>query len=263
MKWLALMLLAANLGVWFVYSQQPELRVVNEPSPSGASRLILMQELNFTERNSLRIEQPQVEPATPVARVDSASEPDESDPFNLIRQPDELQDTPDQQRLRELQGQCHLIKADEQILPGIAERFDALDIRQWMAREITETPGPMMVYVSPFETAREAAVEVSVLRSEGVDSFIIADGELANGISVGVFGSEANAATRAAQIEAIGYSAETYQYSIEESVSVLNVDAVSADVLGQSFWTQLEADFPSMARQQNSCIEVASQDNFQ
>lgn len=256
MKWFALILVLLNGIYWLYESSLPVERPQNSPSPAGAARLIMMEELNFDELASLRLDREENGGASV-----SPAEVEGDDPYDLIRQPlDGEQIAP---TVSALGGQCYLFDGPEQVLGRMAERFESLDIENVLVDEVTESPGPMMVYVPPFETAREAAVEVSVLRSEGIDSFIIPDGELARGISVGVFGSEVNAATRMAQLEGLGYQAKIYQYSLEEVTTRLVVGAVSAEVLAEEFWIGLAADFPEQTRTQISCIEVASQHNFQ
>ena len=258
MKWLVAAFFITNVGLLLLGIYAKDAQILTTPKPMGAARLILMSELNFDERDALRKDRPEAADS-PSAEAAGAFE----DNFNLLRQPD-LVDEPPLPDTSALDGQCELLAAfDDSQLESIMERLHSVDLDPWVAYQVTQTFGPLMVYVTPFNTSREAAVELTVLRREGIDSFIIADGDLQNGISVGVFSSEQNAMTRLVQLEALGYSADTYQYVVEDSEPVINIPAAQASILADEFWVQLLADFPQVNHSQNSCFEVASQGNFQ
>lgn len=252
MKWLALILVLANLAAFFFFRADQNQDVVSGlPRPVGAARLILIDELNFTERNSLRLDEEEPETEEAITSV--------QDNFNLMRQPQtgELRpqtiaedETPDP----DLDGLCDVLRADEQELSGLSERLKAAGVNPSLVEEVVEAPGPIMVYILPFDSAREAALELNVLRRESIESFIIADGDLQNGISVGVFSTSQNALTRAAQIQALGYQTGEYQYSVEQSRYALYLPSRESLSLAEEYWRELQTDFPSMTREQNSCF---------
>ena len=124
----------------------------------------------------------------------------------------------------------------------------------YFVEEVSSSPGPLMVYIQPFDSAREAALELNVLRREDIESFIIPEGELQNGISVGVFSTEQNALTRSAELGELGYQTDVYQYQLEESYYSINLPLIESSVLSVEYWRELESDFPSISRVQNSCF---------
>ena len=63
------------------------------------------------------------------------------------------------------------------------------------------------VYLSPFESRRQAAAKLREVRGRGVrDVGLISDGDLANGISFGVYRDTDNMSRRIAAMERLGYS---------------------------------------------------------
>lgn len=254
MKWFVLILLVANAGAFFVFRTDESQSLAEDlPRPVGSARLILIEELNFAERNALRIG----------AEVGVAEDQEQiiNDSFNLLRQPNlnagnDLSDNAElsDQEVAELEGRCEIIRADETVLPAIAERLRSVDMNPTLSEEVTSTPGPLMVYIEPFASAREAALELNVLRRENIESFIIAEGELQNGISVGVFSTEQNALARSVQLEAFGYQTDLYQYMVEESEYSINLPLSESLVLSPDYWLELQSDFPSLSRVQNSCF---------
>ena len=255
MKWMAFLLMVANLAaVYFFRTDDGDEVATDLPRPVGAARLILIDELNFTERDGLRIREEELQTATPTAITDN---------FNLIRQP-LIADEPDTEIVQEsdievlvdpaLEGLCEILRAEDEELVGIVERLEAVDMNPYLVEEGIESPGPIMVYIQPFASYREASLELNVLRRENIESFIIAEGELQNGISVGVFGTSQNALARANQIQALGYQTGEYQYTVEQTQYVAHLPLQESVSLAVNYWRELESDFPSLIREQNSCF---------
>ena len=67
--------------------------------------------------------------------------------------------------------------------------------------------GPWRVYLPPFASREEAQAKLREIRSRGVrDIAVIRDGELANGVSFGVYRETANVQRRVAALERLGYA---------------------------------------------------------
>ncbi len=147
---------------------------------------------------------------------------------------------------------------------SLAGRFLALDMAVRVEEQTTERPtGTIMVYIEPLLSAQSAQREFRVLQASGVDSFIIADGELQNGISLGVFQTEENAQVQQARIERLGYSAKTRQVMVEERRYSLVVGGAVLDALPDEYWSNIANENSDISVEQKECIEVASTVNFQ
>lgn len=253
MKWIALVLVIANATAFYFFrTDQNQDISVDLPRPVGAARLILMDELNFTERNALRIDDEEES-----AQVAGSIE----DNFNLIRQPIAAQQpiTEDSEEVElspdpSLEGLCEILRAEDAQLSQIIERLESVGVNPYLVEEVIETPGPIMVYIQPFASYREASLELNVLRRENIESFIIAEGDLQNGISVGVFSTKQNALARETQIGRLGYETGEYQYMVEQSAYAAYLPLLESVNLSVNYWSELESDFPSMIREQNSCF---------
>ena len=271
MKWMALLLVVANMAAFYLFRADQSLDLtVDLPRPVGAARLILIEELNFTERNGLRIEGQESRPS-----IQSAAS---ADSFNLIRQPvveesdvvvgaeaeaaaDALVETLADASIEiepafdpALEGQCEILRAEDDELGGIIERLESVDMNPYLVEESVETPGPIMVYILPFSSFRQASLELNVLRRENIESFILPEGELQNGISVGVFSTGQNAQARADQMQALGYQTGEYQYTVEQAQYAVHLPLRESVTLAVNYWRELASDFPSMIRVQNSCF---------
>ena len=80
---------------------------------------------------------------------------------------------------------------------------EVLEVR----REEGRDSGPWRVYLPPFASREEAQAKLREIRSRGVrDIAVIRDGELANGVSFGVYREAANVQRRVAALDRLGYA---------------------------------------------------------
>ena len=78
-------------------------------------------------------------------------------------------------------------------------------------REERRDAGPWRVYLPPFASRAEADAKLRDIRSRGVrDVAVIGDGELANGISFGVYAEATNMHRRMAAIERLGFAVQSH-----------------------------------------------------
>ena len=83
---------------------------------------------------------------------------------------------------------------------------EVIDVRQ----EERQLNRRYRVYISPLTSREDAIGKVQEILDRGVrDVAIIPKGSLANGISMGVFKNEENMRRRIAELEQLGYSAES------------------------------------------------------
>ena len=76
--------------------------------------------------------------------------------------------------------------------------------------------GSYQVYLPPFENRDEAAEKVREIRGRGVrDVAIIPDGDLANGISFGIYREEDNMHQRVAALDRLGYAVKSHTAGAE------------------------------------------------
>ena len=80
---------------------------------------------------------------------------------------------------------------------------EVLEVRH----EERQVSGPWRVYLPPFASPQEAEAMLREIRARGVrDVAVLRDGELANGISFGVYGEAANLQRRVAALDRLGYA---------------------------------------------------------
>lgn len=227
MRWIALALLLANLiyGGWLWLQPPPSASVVAAPLPAG-ERLLLL-----NERGDGAL------PAEPAAGASAELAPVEvpAPPIPVCEMFGPLPDAETARRLR--------------------DRLIAEGASAGAYRQAVTTRTDYWVHVGPLPTRREALELLRELQQRQIDSFIIAEGELANSISLGYFTREASAARAMAERRAQGYDAK-----------VRGIPRYA-----DQFWTVVESgasiqavELPAGAtRQKNFCDAIASAEKFE
>ena len=155
---------------------------------------------------------------------------------------------------------CTLIGPFAELLKGeqLLQRMRALEIEASM-REL-EMPGEkgFWVYLSPEISQKAALRRLHELQAKNIDSFVIPSGDLANGISFGMYNQGDQAEIAAKNLIAQGYAVEIkpVERSYQESWVVLN--AQEAQKVSAELWFQLLDGLPKLHQRQIFCPGVAS-----
>lgn len=206
--------------------------------PESGDQLILLSEIDASERIPVN------QPSSAQNRI-NAEEPREEKPIE----------------------ETHLCMfagpfATESRVRELADRVGALGVSVEFLTETTETPGSIMVYAGPFASAQLAQRELRILQSSGVDSFVVAGGELANAISLGVFRTSENARTQQDRIERLGYETQTYQYMVENDQHFVSFSGQALSAIASDYWADIANEYKDISIEQKACNEVASLGNF-
>jgi len=242
-KWLTLVVVTSNLilALWS-WSIRLESQTSVASAGSGLGQLILLRELAADEQSRLALSL-QTEQARDRALQNFQEIDIDGDSI--------------------AEGGCYIYSLPtRERLEMFADRVQALVPTTYIGEEVVQQPGAIMLFIAPQPSFRLAQIELNELRAAGVDGFIIADGEMENGISVGVFNSEQNILQRMSQLGDLGYQLERYQYMVDRSVYAVNIPALSQAAITPESWAEIRRDFPQLSSQQNSCWKVASTLNF-
>lgn len=109
---------------------------------------------------------------------------------------------------------------------------------------------------------RHAVLQLSALQEQGVDSFLITQGEMAGQLSLGVFQRQDHAELRREQLQAQGHDAQVHALSRKERQYVVEVGGASRRLVDQALLSRLRADFPSLQHQYQPCSPVAIEEQI-
>jgi hypothetical protein len=131
---------------------------------------------------------------------------------------------------------CVLIgpESDLSLVENLNKRYESIGVTTRIVTKETDMDVDYWVYLNP-EPTREAALRrLKELHSKKIDSFIIPEGELRNGVSVGIFDKEFNAEKRKAELVAYGYSVNV---RAEKKIHIeywIIIQAIDAEIANKS-----------------------------
>lgn len=115
------------------------------------------------------------------------------------------------------------------------------------------------VYLPPELSHRAALRRLHELQAKDIDSYVIPRGDLANGISFGMFSRPELAQARQQEMRAQGYEAEIREIERTHREIWIILPPGEGRRLGESLWRELLAAAPGLERRQNFCPGVASE----
>lgn len=140
----------------------------------------------------------------------------------------------------------------------VRDRLRALDI----AVELYEMQVPQRVdywvHLGPQPTRKAAVDLLRELQAKGIDSFLISEGELTNGISLGFFSREELARATQEERRRQGYSASIHPVQ-RFSAEIWAVYAEeSGEPLSDSAWQRVSSGIQGLEQRKNLCDAIAS-----
>ncbi|GAA5446233.1 hypothetical protein Misp06_04447 [Microbulbifer sp. NBRC 101763] len=229
MRWIALFLLILNLGVfaWFMAASPANDGTVSVVSPGRGTEI---QEIVLVSEISPEQLPPVEEETAPLAT--------------------------------EVSGEqlCTLIGPfpEEYLGKDIVERLSALQVSASL-REI-QMQGQMRywVFLPPLNSRREAFNRLRELQAQGIDSYVIPKGALADGISFGIFSERERAEGLAEELAEKGIGAQFREEPQTHMERWIMLAPGQAERLAGEFWQHLQEEHPKLDRRRNLCSEVAS-----
>lgn len=233
MRWLLIMLLMCN-GIYFVWQHylvvSPE-RAGQAVAPatvagnSGVATIELLEPL-------------------PVAAVDNTA--------------------PVRESKREEQAVCWQIGpfGEEVSARQVVSRLDAMQIS--LQEQVVEVAGEpdYWVHIPPLPSRKLANAVLRELQAKKIDSFLITQGELNNGISLGIFTQQNRAEAVLAQRRQQGYAATIKQTERITRQIWLVYDSSQYGELSDELWETIEEGNKGLQRHKNFCEKIASSSQF-
>lgn len=149
--------------------------------------------------------------------------------------------------------------ADRPSAETAVQRLQALDLDA-RVRDLEVPDGAgYWVYLEPELSHRAALRRLHELQAKQVDSYIIPRGDLANGISFGMFSREALAEARRDEMRDKGYEARIREIERTHREIWVSLPPGDARKLGDGLWEDLLEQTSGLERRQNFCPGVASE----
>lgn len=231
MRWIFLSLVFANAGyfAWAYYQQShqtyEQFKYVEESPAQQGKRLVLLSEARKSLKSAARDNQ------------DNNKEGSEKSveqclvvgPFSSANRADELQ-----QRLFSL-GVTSRERSDD----------ESRQVDYW-------------VHIPPLANRQAAIRLLRELQAQQIDSFVITQGELSNGISLGLFSKEGSANDVSRRLLQAGYTTEIKLLPRTPETFWLEMNLEASELLAEDFWSELANDYKDLKMLEKSCKGIAS-----
>jgi len=155
---------------------------------------------------------------------------------------------------------CHMIGPFKERISAnqVRERLNALDIAVNSYQISIPDKPDYWVHLGPMRSRKEALDLLRELQAKNIDSFLITEGELVNGISLGFFTKEELAQAVLKQRRELGYDAKLRAVPrFSKEIWEVFADDQYAK-LSDELWRQIKAGTQGLELRKNSCDLIAS-----
>jgi hypothetical protein len=234
MRWIVISLLAVNVGI-FIYSQFFQARGKNVERPMAA-----VESNSKSAPASIKL---LVEAKSSAADIQSIAAVPMAPAVKLVHPP-----------------LCTLVGPFSRLL--LAEYFlevlQSLDVISEIRSIVVVSEPGYWLHLSPEKSRKDALRRLSELQARGIDSYVIPDGNLANGISLGMFSDEARAQVMEKTIEERGYKPKIVEVPREQKELWVFLPKGESAKIGDEKWLKLISAEDLLQKRQNVCTDVAS-----
>lgn len=132
-------------------------------------------------------------------------------------------------------------------------RLKSLDIDSLIIKKSKNIIKDYWVYLEPYENFQEAKKILTELNLKGLDSFIFSEGELRNGLSLGVYSNRDNASAIFTRVEGLGYNPRIKESFQDVDVYFLKLDKEGSSFYNASILDSLKERFPAIEQTEVGC----------
>lgn len=136
-------------------------------------------------------------------------------------------------------------------------RLDGMGLVSHAVMLIKQLPVINWVYVPPLPSKKEALAMLRDMQEKDIDSFLIADGEFENGISLGFYSNVESAKSILQERLAQGYPVKLVEKQREQKTYWLTFDQKLAPKISDEMLAGLEESNFVIKKQEKSCNDVA------
>ncbi|WP_371232889.1 SPOR domain-containing protein [Pseudomonas sp. QE6] len=140
----------------------------------------------------------------------------------------------------------------------LAQRLISLDVQASVQTVDAAAGMDYWVYLPPLASRQASLWQLRELQARKIDSYIITEGDLADGISLGIFQRKDSADSIVERLKSAGYDALIRELARSQHDYWVQVAPESSRLVDDSLVRQLGSDFPELQKQTMPCKSVAS-----
>ncbi len=132
-------------------------------------------------------------------------------------------------------------------------RMYALEIMATLTPLVIDKVSEYMLYLEPSASSDDAAKQLGELQSKHIDSYIITEGELNQGISLGLFKQKPLAEQLQQNLLSQGYNVKIKELSKEKKELWAYFDGENSELLSDELWQKITNKSPELQLKNNPC----------
>ncbi|MBB4865927.1 cell division septation protein DedD [Pseudomonas nitritireducens] len=140
----------------------------------------------------------------------------------------------------------------------LVQRLLSLDVQASVQTVDASAGVDFWVYLPPLASRQASLWQLRELQARKIDSYIITEGDLTDGISLGIFQRKDSADSVVERLKSAGYEALVRELARSQHDYWAQVTPESARLVDDSLVRQLAPDFPELQKQTMPCKSVAS-----
>lgn len=138
------------------------------------------------------------------------------------------------------------------------EQLQSLNVSSEIRSIVVVSEPGFWLHLQPEKSRKEALRRLSELQARGIDSYVIPNGDLANGISLGMFSDQEGAKVMSKSIEEKGYKPRIIDVPREQKELWVFLPKGEAAKIGEEKWLKLISAEDLLQKRQNVCTDLAS-----
>lgn len=139
----------------------------------------------------------------------------------------------------------------------LEQRLFALDVVASLVVTEMAAETEYWVHLEPLASRQATLMQLRELQARQIDGYIIGQGDLANGISLGFYQNPEEAYQRRDRVSGLGYSPKVRELNRAQRVYWMKIDPAGRRILEDSTLTALARDFPGFKQEIMPCKDVA------
>ncbi|MDY0251254.1 MAG: SPOR domain-containing protein [Pseudomonas sp.] len=136
--------------------------------------------------------------------------------------------------------------ADEQLIQTLQQRLLSLDIQSTITSLDNQVDIEYWVYLAPLASRQASVRQLKEMQARKIEGYLITQGELTNGISLGMFAREDSAKSVAERLKEAGYEPLVRPIQRSQRLYWVIIGENSRRLVDQSLLRQLVLDFAEM-----------------
>ncbi len=136
--------------------------------------------------------------------------------------------------------------ADEQLAQKLQQRLLSLDIQSKISALDNQVDIEYWVYLAPLASRQASVRQLKEMQARKIDGYLITQGDLTNGISLGMFAREDSAQSVAERLKEAGYEPSIRAIERSQRLYWVAISEESRRLVDQSLLKQLVIDFAEM-----------------